>query len=223
MPYTQRPSGSKRRMILGTVLATLVLSVAGWAGIAYGAAGGNMVLGANNSAGATETLLHSTVSGDKATLAVYNDNATASTPRNDALRVFLSDVGGAGVSVFAGSGTFSTTSVKDTGVRSRATGVAIQADAVGSGAVALQVNGPALFSRSGSVTITFPKKTATVTGVDLTSASLVLATVQNNVKVFVRAAVPTPGTPGSFKIHLNKAPGTSGAPLTATVAWFVVN
>ena len=58
----------------------------------------------------------------------------------------------------------------------------------------------------------------TVTGVALGAASLVLATLQQNLSgVYVRSAVPNvPGS--SFTIHLSKAVSAS-----AKVAWFVVN
>jgi hypothetical protein len=87
------------------------------------------------------------------------------------------------------------------------------------GSPALQVSGSAIFARSGIVAIASPAKSATVTGVALTASSLVLSTLQNNVGVYVTSAVPNvPGS--SFKINLNKAPGTGK---TAQVAWFVVN
>jgi len=55
-------------------------------------------------------------------------------------------------------------------------------------------------------------------GVALTSGSLVLATLQQNLSgVCVRAAAPNT-TGSSFTVYLSKAPS---AP--ATVAWFVVN
>jgi hypothetical protein len=58
----------------------------------------------------------------------------------------------------------------------------------------------------------------TVTGVALTTASLVLATLQQNLSgVYVRSAVPNVAD-SSFTINLSKAPSA-----TANVAWFVVN
>ena len=58
----------------------------------------------------------------------------------------------------------------------------------------------------------------TKTGVALTAASLVLATLQQNrAGVFVQAAVPDVSR-SSFTIHLNKAVSAS-----TKVAWFVVN
>ena len=52
----------------------------------------------------------------------------------------------------------------------------------------------------------------------LTSASWILATVQQNLSgIYVRAAVPNI-TGSSFTVYLSKAPAAS-----AKVAWFVVN
>jgi hypothetical protein len=87
------------------------------------------------------------------------------------------------------------------------------------GKTALKVTGLSVFSRSGKVAIKNTAKAATVTGVPLTASSLILATVQNSLGVWVASAVPNvPGS--SFTINLNAAPGTG---YTAQVAWFVVN
>jgi hypothetical protein len=75
--------------------------------------------------------------------------------------------------------------------------------------------GAPVFSRSGIVTIAKGSKTATVTGVSLTGASLVLATVQARATQYVRSAVPDV-TGSRFAIALNAA-ATSSLP----VAWFV--
>jgi hypothetical protein len=58
----------------------------------------------------------------------------------------------------------------------------------------------------------------TVTGVDLTPESLVLATLQQDLgsRVFVRAAVPSVAS-GSFKLYLSRA-----AAVAAPVAWFIL-
>lgn len=83
---------------------------------------------------------------------------------------------------------------------------------------ALQVSGKAAFSRSGRLTIAAGKTSAIVTGVALSSASLVLATLQQHVAgVYVVAAVPNVAG-SSFTVYLSKAPTAS-----AQVAWFVVN
>ena len=65
--------------------------------------------------------------------------------------------------------------------------------------------------------------TVTIPG-GLSPSALVLATAQNNLGVYVVAAVPSTSTgTGTVKLTLNKAAGTASAPNTAIVAWFVVN
>jgi hypothetical protein len=93
---------------------------------------------------------------------------------------------------------------------------------------ALQVDGTARFLRSGTVTIAYPNKTATVlVGTNgygrLTSRSLVLATLQKFVSgVWVAATVPIlSGSSDTFVLHLNRAPGSASHPKSVTVAWFV--
>jgi hypothetical protein len=88
----------------------------------------------------------------------------------------------------------------------------------GFGGTALQVNGIAAFRRSGLFTVAAGSSSGTVFGVTLSSASLVLATLQQDrAGVWVRSVVPNTA-PGAFTIHLNKAVTAS-----ITVAWFVVN
>ncbi len=107
-----------------------------------------------------------------------------------------------------GTAVLGVTATGGTGVLAQATG----------GGTALQVSGPALFSRSGLVTIT-GQETATVSIPGRLSAStLVLALLQtpaNN--LWVRAAELDQKT-GEITIHLNRAPAKS-----VKVAWFVVN
>ena len=86
------------------------------------------------------------------------------------------------------------------------------------GKTALKVKGPAVFSRSGILTVAAGSSSATKTGVALSSASLVLATLQQDrAGVWVRSAVPNVAA-SSFTIHLSKAVSAR-----AKVAWFVVN
>ncbi len=86
------------------------------------------------------------------------------------------------------------------------------------GGTALQATGPAVFSRSGVLTVGAGTSAVTKTGVALTAASLVLASVQQDrAGVWVRSAVPNV-VGSSFTIHLNKTVAAS-----TTVAWFVVN
>jgi hypothetical protein len=96
--------------------------------------------------------------------------------------------------------------------------VGVLAQAKGSGATALDVQGPAAFSRSGVLTIAAGTSAVTKTSVHLTAASLVLATLQqNHAGVYLAAAVPDAAA-GSFTVHLNKA-----APKAVKVAWFIIN
>ena len=82
-----------------------------------------------------------------------------------------------------------------------------------------EVKGPAAFSRSGILTVAAGQTAVTKTGIALTSASFVLATIQGNVAgVHVQGVTLVPGSPGSFTIHLNKA-----VPAMTKVAWFAVN
>jgi hypothetical protein len=94
-------------------------------------------------------------------------------------------------------------------------------DSTGTG---LGVVGPAVFDRSGVVSIKYPARSATVAVPEgLSSSSLVLATMQNFIAgVYVLAAVPNAAT-GKVTVALSKAPGTASTPLTARVGWFVVN
>ena len=85
---------------------------------------------------------------------------------------------------------------------------------------ALKVEGVATFTRSGLVSIPADKVSVTVTGVALSTASLVLATMQNSVpKVYVEAVIPNVGA-GSFEILLSKKVPNGKA---ANVGWFIVN
>jgi len=80
------------------------------------------------------------------------------------------------------------------------------------------VNGPASFSRSGTLLIAAGSSSASQGGVALTSASLVLATLQQHAPgVTIEAAVPNVAA-GSFTVYLSQA-----APAATTLAWFVVN
>jgi hypothetical protein len=133
---------------------------------------------------------------------------------------------GAGV---VGNGVGTGTGVQGmTGAGAGVSGQAVDAGGVGvlaensAGGTALQVNGPAGFTRAGTVAISYPSKSATVTiPGGLSPSALVLATAQNNLGVYVVAAVPSTST-GTVKLTLNKAAGTASAPKTAIVAWFVV-
>jgi hypothetical protein len=95
-------------------------------------------------------------------------------------------------------------------------GVGVRADGP---QTALEVNGAAVFSRSGTVTFPAGHSEARVKPLRLTASSIVLATIQGNVVgMDVRGVTIVTGNKGSFTIHLNK-----NAPSTLVVGWFVVN
>jgi hypothetical protein len=100
-------------------------------------------------------------------------------------------------------------------------GIGVHAVARGDSAAALNVDGPAVFSRSGIATITFPAKTLKINGQRITSGTILLAVRQTSISGVW--AVPTVGDPGSFTVTLNKAPGISSNPKTVRVGWFLVN
>ena len=86
------------------------------------------------------------------------------------------------------------------------------------GGTALKATGPAVFSRSGVLKVPAGKSSVTRTGVALSAASLVLATLQQDqAGVWVRSAVPNVAG-SSFTVNLSKAVSAS-----TKVAWFVVN
>jgi len=81
---------------------------------------------------------------------------------------------------------------------------------------ALSVQGPAMFSRSGVLTVRRGRSSAVHALVPISRRSLVLAIIQQDLDgVWVRSAVPGEE---KFTVHLNKA-----APTDVKVAWFVVN
>ena len=102
------------------------------------------------------------------------------------------------------------------GYTTTASGVGVLAE--NPAGTALKAVGATVFSRSGVITVAEGKSKVTKTGAMLTTASLVLATAQQNVAgVWVESAVPDVAD-NSFTVHLNKS-----APVSLTVAWFIVN
>lgn len=86
------------------------------------------------------------------------------------------------------------------------------------GMIALSVQGPSMFSRSGVLTVPAGRSSATHTVTNMGRASIVLATLQQDLDgIWVRSAVPDPIS-SKFTIHLNKA-----APEHLKVAWFMIN
>jgi hypothetical protein len=104
------------------------------------------------------------------------------------------------------------------GSATTAGGTGIYASNTQSGGYGLRVSGKAGFSRSGVLTLAANATSITKTGVPLTSASYVLATLQTNTAgLFIQGAVPNPAG-SSITIYFSKA-----APIGTKVAWFVVN
>jgi hypothetical protein len=117
--------------------------------------------------------------------------------------------GGVGTGVYGlatnnGAGVFGDTT-NGTGVQARSTN-----------GTALNVLGKAKFSRSGIVTIPAASTSTTITLAGVTTASMVLATSQQQSGVFVKSAVPASG---SFTIRLSKAAPAGGL----KIAYFVLN
>jgi hypothetical protein len=81
---------------------------------------------------------------------------------------------------------------------------------------ALDVRGKATFSRSGQVTIAAGTTSKKITLTGVTTASMILATAQQDSTVYIRSAVPASG---SFTIHLTGQAPTGGL----KVAYFVLN
>jgi hypothetical protein len=131
-------------------------------------------------------------------------------------------VAGAGPTGVYGSGGISGTGVEGgtgsgSGVYGHAQGgIGVRASASTTSGTALQVVGKAKFSRSGIVTIAAGTASMTVNLAGVTTSSMVVATAQQNVNVFVKAAVPAGG---SFKIFLNGNAPAGGL----KVAYFVLN
>lgn len=99
----------------------------------------------------------------------------------------------------------------------RAIGVAAYAPLENDGA-ALYVNGRAVFSSSGRIVVAAGATSGSQSGLTLSAAALVIATIQQDLPdVVVRAAVPNPAT-GTVTVHLNHATNVDAA-----VGWMVVN
>jgi hypothetical protein len=113
----------------------------------------------------------------------------------------------------SGAGIYGVTSTGGTGVHAE--------NDSASGGLALHVVGAAAFSRSGLVTITAPKASATVSVPGgLSSSALVFALLQTAAAgVYVSAAVPNHSA-STITVQLNKAPAAGH---TVKAAWFVVN
>jgi hypothetical protein len=89
-------------------------------------------------------------------------------------------------------------------------------NAYANGGIALQVQGRAKFSRSGTVLVAATRASKVVSLSGTTSNSMILAIAQQNANVFVKATVPGNG---SFTIYLTGAAPAGGL----KVAYFVLN
>jgi hypothetical protein len=207
----------KARRLVGSlavaVVALLAVAIAGRPQASQATVGdGDVVLGAQASVGctpgldpncATETtgILDTRTNGDTAFAAIASTSGTG---------VFAHSVTGDGVQG---------TSVSGTGVHGSVTdpsGIGVLAEGPTTG---LKVNGAAVFSRSGRLTISSGSSSGKVKHVNLTSSSLVLATIQGNVAgVNVQGVTIVVGPNGSFTVNLNTT-----APSALVVGWFVVN
>jgi hypothetical protein len=232
---TDQPSGSPagrrtRRQLLaggtGALAAVLTAEALARPAPAYAGTDGDVVLGAANSE-TNPTSITNTNSGDTTlTLTGLGGGAVCLRVDTDSgIGVLAHSGSGIGVSGGSGSGD-GVEGLSSTGNGVHGVGGAIGVlgecpagtGVAASGATALAVQGPAVFSRSGILTVAAGKSPATQTGVALTSLSLVLATLQQDrTGVYVRSAVPNPAA-SSFTIHLAKAVTAS-----TNVAWFVVN
>ena len=98
-------------------------------------------------------------------------------------------------------------------------GVGVRAYCGNNTGVGLRVTGKAAFDRSGKLTITAGHSSLAKTGIGLSSASFILATLQTNVAgLFIQSVVPN-SSGSRFTIYLNKAPSVN----VRSVAWLAVN
>jgi hypothetical protein len=152
-------------------------------------------------------------------VAEHYGNGTAIIGIGGELGSGVTGTSGVGVGVSGSSGGQAGVAGANTGAGPGVYGSAFSGIGVlASGATALSVQGPAVFSRSGVLTVHGGRSSAVQTVIQLSAATLVLATIQDDVEgVWVRSAVPDPAG-HKFTIHLNKA-----APTRVRVAWFLVN
>jgi hypothetical protein len=119
-----------------------------------------------------------------------------------------------------GTGVFGIAEGAGVGVQgASATGVGVAATSAAG--TALRVDGIARFSRSGAAVVEgavgADKVSVTVTGVDLSDSSLILASLQDYLAgVAIAAVVPDPSD-NAFTVYLTKPVETQ-----LTIAWFVV-
>lgn len=166
------------RTAAGVVAGAVVGAMATGATAADAAAGGNFILGVSNSAGTSETLLHTAIAGDHGTLAVFNDYAGAAGSGNlpDGLRVFATGPGiGAAIEAYGGPNTFSAVTQPNQGVGVRSIGtlrgvyakaigpartgttlVGVEADGDSYGVLASSAKGSGVYASTTSPDVTIP-------------------------------------------------------------------
>jgi hypothetical protein len=171
MRYWTRNSAAWRWLAVGVVGVVALGSTLGAAHAEpdgqgdLAAPGDPLRIGLDNDAGTSETRLRSDPSGDKATLAIYNEITSCPSPcthRPDALRVFGSTFGGAAIQAFAG-GPYSTmdfpgVAIRGTGSQTGVWGVstggplgAVRADNTGASGNAVFAKGPrAVYAEGGA-------------------------------------------------------------------------
>jgi hypothetical protein len=185
-----------------TWLAIGVLVV--FSGIASGAPGDPLILGQLNDAGTQNTGLSTNSSGN-----AFDVLQKGTDSRATAVYGYAANGWGVYGGTQYGRGV-SATATK--------TGTGVHAEAASTG-TALRVVGKAVFRRSGILTIKAGESSATKGNIGgLTSSSLVLAVLQQNVTSrWVRAVVPNVAN-GSFTVLLNSTVSSD-----TKVAWFIVN
>jgi hypothetical protein len=217
----KRREGMTNRLAgIGVVAVALVaVAIAGRAPASQATVeDGDVVLGAQAPAGCTPGV---TANCETETTGIFDtrtngDTAFAAIASTSGTGVFGHSPTGDGVQ---GSTGLPGTSGSGSGVHGEALnndGVGVRADGPRTG---LEVNGAAVFSRSGRLTIPAGHSEGRVKPLRLTASSIVLATIQGNVVgLDVRGVTIVTGNKGSFTIHLNK-----DAPSALVVGWFVVN
>src|SRR5262245_34948227 len=216
------PSKSCVRLPSGSILGLTVLALAispgpGAEPSVMRADGDPVILGQENAAANTtrivarETALFGVSSTDDGALVGESVATDGYGVRGTSPYIGVNAVGGE-VGVYA---------VSDNGAGVQALtydGVALSASAAVEAGTARRVEGRAEFRWSGRATVPLGARSVVVTGVPLTSASLVLATLQQQVDgVHVEAAVPDVDG-RSFTVHLNRK-----ALRPMTLGWFVVD
>ncbi|MEP6758131.1 MAG: twin-arginine translocation signal domain-containing protein [Actinomycetota bacterium] len=234
---TEAPTKDRRDILKGAlaVAAGAAATAIATAGPAEAADGANLALGqAATNQSSTKTLwtnddtnwmlelngnlgLRSTMNGTGPGYAVLAETNSSGQP---ALGANNDDASGTGVYAQADGATAigaHATSNAGTGLKGRTqTGTAVLAVAE-AGGVGLDVQGPALFSRSGHATVGARKASVKVTGQSIDTGTMVLAVLQQQrAGVWVTAAVPAPAA-DTFTIFLNKSVGKK-----TKVAWFLL-